>query len=293
MELRVLRYFLVVAREGSISKAAEYLNMTQPPLSRQLMDLEDEIGKKLLIRGNRKITLTEEGMLLRKRATEILNLVEKTESELTHSNEIISGEVHIGSGETDAMRMIAKVAKEMNIDYPNIRYNLFSGNAHDVTEQLDKGLLDFAILIEPGDIKKYDFIRLPVSDVWGVLMRKDSHLSKKDNITSKDLASLPIIFSKQSLVENELSGWFREDFKNLNIICTYNLIYNASLMVDEGLGYALCLDKLINTTGNSSLTFRPLEPRLEAHLYIIWKKSQVFSRSGELFLKKLQDFLIN
>lgn len=292
MELRVLRYFLVVAREGSISKAAEYLNMTQPPLSRQLMELEDEIGKKLLIRGNRKITLTEEGMLLRKRATEILNLVEKTESELTGSKEIISGEVHIGSGETDAMRMIAKIAKEMNIDHPNVRYNLFSGNANDVTEQLDKGLLDFAILIEPGDIKKYDFIRLPATDVWGVLMRKDSPLATKESIQPKDLVYLPIIFSKQSLDENELSGWFREDFNNLNIISTYNLIYNASLMVDEGLGYALCLDKLINTTGNSSLAFRPLEPKLEAHLYVVWKKSQIFSKASELFLKRLQDSLI-
>lgn len=289
MEIRVLRYFLAVAREGSISKAADYLNMTQPPLSRQLIELEEEVGAKLLIRGNRKITLTEEGMLLRKRATEIINLVEKTESELLSSKEIVNGEVYIGSGETDAIRMIAKVSKEMQIDYPNIRYNLFSGNASDVTDQLDKGLLDFGILIEPGDIKKYDFIRLPVTDLWGVLMRKDSPLAIKENISPTDLLDVPLICSKQSLDENELSGWFRNDYKNLNIIATYNLIYNASLMVDEGLGYALCLDKLINTTGDSSLCFRPLEPKIEAHLYIVWKKSQMFSRAAEIFLKRLHD----
>ena len=171
MDIRVLRYFLAVTREESISGAAESLHMTQPTLSRQLMDLEEEIGKKLLIRGNRRITLTEEGMLLRKRAAEIIDLVEKTEAELMAPDEVVSGDICIGGGETDAMSLIARIATDLQRSCPNIRYHLFSGNADDVTERLDKGLLDFGILIEPADMKKYDYIRLPATDTWGLLIR--------------------------------------------------------------------------------------------------------------------------
>lgn len=289
MELRVLRYFLAVAREQNISGAAETLHVTQPTLSRQLMELEEELGKKLFIRGNRRITLTEEGILLCKRASEIIDLVERTESELTTPDDVITGDIYIGGGETDAMRLIARIAADMRITYPDICYHLFSGNGDNVTERLDKGLLDFGIVIEPFDMKKYNYIRLPVMDTWGLLMRKDHPLAEKENITPDDLWDIPVITSNQTLVSNEFSGWLGKDFEKLNIVTTYNLVYNASLMVDEGLGCALCLDKLINTTGDSRLCFRPLSPRFEVNLDIIWKKYQVFSSAAEKFLEVIQD----
>ncbi len=289
MEVRVLRYFLAVAREESISKAAEILHITQPTLSRQIMELEQQLGCKLLNRGtrNHKITLTQDGMLLRKRAEEIITLIDKTESEFA-SSDSISGEIYIGGGETDAMRLIAKTAHELKRDYPGIRYHLFSGNADDVTEKLDNGLIDFGILIEPADIKKYNYIQLPAMDRWGLLMRKDSPLAKKEKITPKDLEEIPLITSRQTLVHNEISGWIGGDFDKLNIVATYNLVYNASLMVDEGFGYALCLDKLVNTSKDSSLCFKPLYPQLEAHLDIVWKKYREFSKAEEKFLSMLK-----
>lgn len=289
MDIRVLRYFMAVTREESISGAAESLHMTQPTLSRQLMDLEEELGKKLLIRGNRRITLTEEGTLLRKRAAEILDLVDKTEAELTAPDGVVSGDIYIGGGETDAMRLVARVATDLQRSCPNICYHLFSGNADGVMERLDKGLLDFGILIEPADMKKYDYIRIPATDTWGLLMTKDSPLAARDFIRPEDIWELPLITSHQTTVSNEFSGWLKKDFEKLNIVATYNLVFNASLMVEEGLGYALCLDRLVNTSEDSNLCFRPLKPKLEAHLDIVWKKYQVFSSAAERFLNRLQE----
>lgn len=289
MEFRVLRYFLAVAREQSISGAAESLHLSQPTLSRQLRDMEKELGKQLIIRGNRKITLTEEGMLLRKRAEEIMNLVQRTENEIMLSDETVSGDIFIGTGETDGIRLITRAAKELQKDYPEIHYHIASGDAIDVIERIDKGLLDFGILLEPVDLSKYNYLRLPVQDVWGVLMRHDSPLADKESVTPSDLWNQPLILSRQSMSGDELSHWLKKDFSSLNIVATYNLVYNASLMVDEGLGYALCLDKLINTTGKSNLIFRPLYPELNVRMYIVWKKYQVFSKAAEKFLLKLQD----
>lgn len=289
MDLRVLRYFMAVTREESISGAAESLHMTQPTLSRQLMDLEDEIGKKLLIRGNRRITLTEEGMLLRKRAAEILDLVDKTEAELTAPDEVISGDIYIGGGETDAMRLIARIATDLQKSCPNIRYHLFSGNADDVMERLDKGLLDFGILIEPADMKKYDFIRLPATDTWGLLMPKESPLAEKEFIRPEDVMDIPLITSSQTMVSNEFSGWLGTAFDKMNIVASYNLVYNAALMVEEGLGYVLTLDKLVNTSESSRLCFRPLKPKMEVHLDIVWKKYQLFSSAADRFLSMVQE----
>lgn len=288
MEIRVLRYFLAVVQEESITGAARMLNVTQPTLSKQLKELEEELGTKLLIRGNRKITLTEEGALLRKRAQEIIALVEKTESEINNIDEIISGDVYIGGGETDAMRLIAKVAKELQAKHPHIQYHLYSGNADDVTKRLDKGLLDFGILIGTVNIQNYDYLHLPTTDTWGLLMRKDSSLATLDRIRPEDLYEIPLICSRQTLSDNEISGWLGNDFEKLNIVTTYNLIYNAALMVEEGLGYALCLDKLVDTSATSNLCFKPLEPKLEAQLNIIWKKYQVFSNPAKKFLELLQ-----
>ena len=289
MELRVLRYFLALAREESITRAAESLHITQPTLSKQLMDLEGSLGKKLFIRGNRKIILTEEGMFLRRRAQEIVDLVDKTQSEFNEIDDMITGDIYIGSGEIDAMSIIAKTVKKLQKDYPLIRYHLFSGNADDVTERIDNGLLEFGILIEPADKHNYDFLKFPVTDTWGLLMKKDSPLAELDSIKPKDLLKLPLLCSRQTLVKNEMSGWLREGYENLNIVATYNLIYNASLMVEEGIGYALCLDKLVNTTGDSKLCFKPLEPKLEANLNLVWKKHQTFSKAATKFLEKLQE----
>ena len=291
MDIRVLRYFLAVASEESISGAANFLNVTQPTLSRQLIDLELRLGVQLFTRSNRKITLTEEGILLRKRATEIITLVDKTEAEFSAPENIISGDIYIGGGETHVMSILAKVAKNIQMQHPDIRYHLFSGNADDVTERIDKGLLDFGILIEPANVKKYDFIRLPEVDTWGVLMRKDSALSLKSKITPEDLWDLPLITSNQSMVNNQISGWIKKDFEKLNIVATYNLVYNASIFVQNGFCYALCLDKLINTSGNSELCFRPLQPKLEAQLDLVWKKHQIFSKPAELFLRVLQEYI--
>lgn len=288
MELRVLRYFLAVAREETISGAAEAVHVTQPTLSRQMMDLEEELGKTLFLRGKRRILLTEEGVFLRKRAQEIVDLVEKTESAFNAADKDIVGEVWIGGGETDAMRLIARAARELQAKHPHISYHLFSGNAEDVAERLDRGLVDFGIVVEPADLSRYDFIRLPVTDIWGVLMRKDSPLAEKQAIRPEDLLELPLLCSQQPMVRNEISGWMGTNYEKLHIVTTYNLLYNASLMVEEGMGYALCLDKIVRTSEEGPLCFRPLEPRLEVGLDIVWKKHQVFSKAAAEFLNHLQ-----
>lgn len=293
MELRVLKYFLAVAREENITAAAQSLHVTQPTLSKQLMELENELGTQLFIRGNRRITLTEDGMFLCKRAQEIIDLTEKTETELKESDSEISGDIYIGSGETDAIRILAKVVKQITEEYPSIHFHLYSGNANEVTERLDRGLLDFGILIEPVDLKKYDFQKLPATDTWGLLMRKDSPLASKDSIKPEDLSNLPLLCSSQTLIKNALSGWSGIDFDKMKIVTTYNLIFNASLMVQEGVGYALCLDKLVNTTGDSNLIFKPLDPPLVVGLDIVWKKYQVFSKASKIFLNRLQEEIKN
>lgn len=289
MDIRVLQYFLAVAREESITKAAETLHMTQPPLSRQLKDLENEVGKQLLIRGSRKVTLTEDGMLLRKRAEEMIDLMEKTKAELTSSDEHIIGDIYMGSGETEAVSTIAKVAKDLQKEHRFIRYNIYSGDAEHITDRLDKGLIDFGLLVEPVDIAKYDYIRLPIKDSWGILMRKDSPLAVKESICAEDLWDKPLIISHQTSISDEMIAWLRKDISQLNIVATYDLLYNASRFVKMGVGYAIALDRLINTSGDSNLCFRPLSPVIEAGWCIVWKKYQVFSRAAEQFLKQIQN----
>lgn len=288
MDIRVLEYFLAVAREESITKAAEFLNMTQPPLSRQLKDLEKELGKQLLVRGSKKITLTEDGMLLRKRAEELVELMEKTKAELTGSDETIGGDIYIGGGETDAVLSFAATAKELQEKYPMIHYHLYSGDAEIVMEKLDKGLIDFGLLVGPVDVSKYEYIRLPIRDTWGVLMRKDSPLAEKDSIQAEDLWDKPLIVSHQTSISSDMMAWLKRDASKLNIVMTYDLIFNASLFVRQGVGYAIALDKIINTSGDSELCFRPLYPTMEAGLCIVWKRYQVFSKASQEFLRLLK-----
>lgn len=293
MEIRVLRYFLTVAREGSITRAANFLHLTQPTLSRQLQDLEKELGQKLFIRGSHNISLTPEGMILRKRAEEIVDMVDKTESVFRSISDTVSGDIYIGGGETESMKYIAEVIKDMKEEYPAIKYHLYSGNAEDVTERLDKGLLDFGILIQPTDLSKYEYITLPSKDVWGVLMKKDSALALKKEIKLDDLYDLPLICSRQVVrrtsVKNDFLEWFGGNFEKMNVAATYNLVYNARIMVEEGIGYALTLDKLVNTMHTSNIAFRPLSPKLESGLDIVWKKYQIFSPAANLFLSKLKE----
>jgi len=291
MELRVLRYFLTVAREESISDAAEFLHITQPTLSRQLMDLEEELGKQLLIRGkrNRKIMLTEDGMRLRKRAEEIVALADKTEAEFLAGDEAVSGDVYIGCGESDAMRIIAKTAVKLRQDYPDIHFHLYSGNAEDVSERMEKGLLDFGIFITSANIDKYDYLKLPAYDTWGLIMRKSDQLAAKDFITPQDLQGLPLIMSRQALVQEDISRWGKKQIQNLNVVATYNLVYNAAIMTREGFGYTLTLDKLANTGSDSDLCFRPLKPELRINLNLVWKKYQIFSKASQKFLEYLKN----
>ena len=289
MELRVLRYFLAVAREESISDAAEFLHITQPTLSR--MDLEEELGKQLLIRGkrNRKIMLTEDGMRLRKRAEEIVALADKTEAEFLAGDDAVSGDVYIGCGESDAMRIIAKTAVKLRQDYPDIHFHLYSGNAEDVSERMEKGLLDFGIFITSANIDKYDYLKLPAYDTWGLIMRKSDQLAARDFITPQDLQGLPLIMSRQALVQEDISRWGKKQIQNLNVVATYNLVYNAAIMTREGFGYTLTLDKLANTGSDSDLCFRPLKPELHINLNLVWKKYQIFSKASQKFLEYLKN----
>lgn len=291
MELRELKYFLAVAREESISRAAEALFVTQPNLSRQMQNLEKEIGQQLFIRGTRKITLTETGRLLRKRAEEIIELYEKTEAELSDPITDISGDIYIGGGESYAMQIIAQAAHDVRKDYPKVNFHLFSGDGTTIAERLDKGLIDFGVFIGMRDLSKYDHFKLPLYDTWGVLMRKDSPLAEKENITPEDLWDKPLLFSRQSLGKSIVTEWLRKSTDELNVVGTGNLLYNMSLLVKEGLGYAITLDKIINTTGSSELCFRPLYPELISHLEIAWKKYQIFPKCTEIFLKYIQEKL--
>lgn len=294
MELRVLQYFLAIAREQSIVRAAESLHLSQPTLSTQIKNMEEELGKQLLIRGtkgSRKVTLTEEGMILRKRAEEILDLVQKTENEVTCTNNIVMGDIYIGTGETDGIRILAKAAKSLQVSWPGIHYHISSGNSTFVMERLDKGLLDFGIVFGRVDLTKYNALKIPVKDVWGVLMRNDSSLASKEAVSPEDLWDKPLIISQQENKGGMLTQWLKRQTTELNIVATYNLLFNASLLVDEGLGYAIGFDKIINTTGNSSLCFRPLIPRLEEEMSMIWKKYQIFSKPAEKFIGVLQEHL--
>ena len=301
MEFRSLRYFLMIAREGTILGAAKVLHASQPALSRQMKDLERELGCTLFNRGSRHIELTEAGMRLRKRAEEIVDLMERTEADFLVSGDTITGEIRIGGGETPAVALIADAIEEVQSEYPLITFNLYSGNGLDVSERLDMGRIDFGLYIGNVDHDKYETLRLPAKDTWGVIMRKDSPLAQNTTITPKDLYDQPLILSQQAL--GDMSSWLGRNAEHLNVVATYNLLYNASILVSKGIGYALSLDGLVTTTtynnssiacvgGNRSemldLTFRPLEPPLEASSFIAWKRYQGFSPAAGIFLEKIK-----
>ncbi len=290
MELRVLRYFLAVAREESISEAAEVLHVTQPTLSRQLMDLEEELGVQLFERArrSRRIALTEAGIFLRRQAEEIVLLADKTEAAFSGEAGVIAGDVYIAAGETEAVRLLSQTAGLLQKEHPQIRFHISSGDGLYVEEQLDKGLADFGLMLGPVNPEKFEVYMLPHRDVWGVLMRRDAALAEKETIQDTDLWSKPLIMTRQATSSGMLLRWMGREASELNIVGDYSLAYNASLMTEEGLGYTLTLDGLINTSGDSPLCFRPLDPPLELEARLVWKKNQPFSRAAQLYLRQLQ-----
>lgn len=291
MELRVLQYFLAVTREQSISGAAESLHLSQPTLSRQLKEMEKELGKQLFIRGNRSVTLTDEGMILRKRAEEIMELVKKAEDEISLSDEAVAGDITIGAGETEGIRLLAKAARKVQLEYPMVHFHIISGDRVTVTEDMDNGLIDFGLLFGEINTSKYEYIKIPYNDSFGVLMRRDSPLAKKESLTPNDLLNQPLILSRQMLHDSDFRRLFNCDTEKLNITATYNLLFNGSLMVEEGMGYAICLDKIINVSGESNLCFRPIKPQTKTGMSLVWKKYQVFTKAAEKFLLTCRDML--
>lgn len=288
IETRLLQYFLAVAEEQSITKAAEYLHISQPTLSKQMMDLEEALGRQLLVRGRKKITLTEEGTFLRGRAQEIISLMDKTESAFRENEQSISGDVYIGCGEHRSTFTIMQIIRTIQEEYPDIRFHFFSSNADAIIERLDKGLLDMGFLLEPEITPRYDYKKLPLREAWGILMRRDSPLADVETISFAMLADLPLIMPSQTSNRGRMKAYFTEANVNPHVVSTYNLIYNAGLMVEAGIGYALCIDELINTAGSHPLTFRPLSPELYSDVYLFTKKYQVFSKAAKLFLSRLE-----
>lgn len=294
MEFKALKYFLTAAREGSITKAANRLGLTQPNLSRQINMLERDIGKKLFIRSNYKIKLTSDGVLLKKRAEEIMDMVDKTREDFKSSDSIIAGDIYIGAAETETISSIAKIIKGMRKDFPNIMYHIHSGNYRDITEKLDKGLIDFGILIEPADLSLYDYIDIPTNEVWGILTRRGSDISKKKFVEKKDLINLPIIIPttivKNKSHNNKFLQWFDDDIEKLNTVLTINLVYSSIFMVKEGIGHPLT----INNINTENICFIPLKPKVKPRINIVWKKNQIFSPASKIFLDRIYNsFSVN
>lgn len=287
LETRLLYYFLAVAREQNITKAAESLHITQPTLSKQMMDLEEQLGKQLFIRGKKKIVLTEDGVYLRNRAQEIIDLVEKTESAFHTQDSPVAGDIYLGCGETPIMESITKSFKEIQTDHPEIHFHIYSGDAEAVMERLDKGLLDMGLLLGPIEQEKYNYFAIEQQDHFGLLMPKTSPLAKNPTISLKTLKSLPLIFPQQTYNGQQRMNWFGPDFHELNIIATYNLVYNATFMVEQGMGYAFCLENLVNTESSRNLAFRRIEPPIQVEAYLITKKYQTLSTAVKVFLERL------
>lgn len=292
IETRLLQYFLAVAEEQSITHAANYLHITQPTLSKQMMDLEEQLGKQLFIRGKKKITLTEDGLYLRGRAQEVVSLIEKTEHDFRENEQNISGDIHIGCGEYQSSSAIMNIICDIRKDYPDIHFHFFSSNADAILERLDKGLIDIGILLDPEITPRYDYQKLPLMETWGVLMPKDTPLTKKKKLTLEDLSGIPMIVPSQTSNNKRFGQLFSEHQISLDIVSTYNLIFNASLMVQAGIGYALCIGGLIPPSTEHNLIFRPLNPEIISNVYIFTKKYQVFSKATKLFISRLEQELL-
>ena len=284
MELRTLQYFLAVTKEENITRAAESLHISQPYLSKQLMELENEFGKQLLIRGKRKILLTEDGILLRKRAEEILSLVEKTADDLSSGNPQISGEITIGGNPT---MTVLNIASQLRFQYPNVHFQFYSSDAIDVLERLEHGSIDFAIFLEPIDISEYDYVSLPESSRWGVLMPSDCEFAENDYIEKKELLEMPLIFHRRTGLQQLISHWADTDIENFDIAATYNVVNGSpTKFIKSGLGFYLTTEDLLPTVLEQDVCFRPLNPPLEIRYALIWKRTAFQSKAAEMFLQE-------
>ena len=288
MEIRTLRYFLAVAREENMTKAAEILHVTQPTLSKALKALEDELGKKLFTRHSFSIHLTEEGVLLRNRAEDLVSMADKIEREFLSLDDITGGDLYLGLAESYQIGFLAHEIHAFKAMYPSLRYHITSGDTEQVTEKLNKGLLDFAVLAEMPDSSKYEYVVFPDADIWGLVMPEDDPLAKKRAVCVDDLIGLPLFCSEQGW-ENDIKLWAKDKQEKLLLEGSFRLSYNASIFTKEHLGYLLTFDRLVNTAPGSGLAFRPLFPKLETKLYLVWKKYQIFSTIAERFLKQIQD----
>lgn len=291
MEIRVLRYFLTVVREEGINRAAEVLHITQPTLSRQLSSLEEEVGVKLFHRGAKKITLTNEGILLRRRAEEILALVDRTERELMEQDELVEGRIVIGGGELAAMQMLPEIIETFRETYPLVTFDIFTGNADLVKEQMEKGLIDIGVLLEPVDMEKFDFIRLKGKERWVVLMRPDDPLAAKSAVSPKDLENMPLILPRRTNVQNELSNWFQDSFQEKQVLFTSNLATNSALMVLRGLAYSIVIEGAVPFWDKEKIVYRSLSPELTSSSVFAWKKQQPFGLAATKFIEYMKCFL--
>ena len=289
MDITELRYFLAVVKEKSISKASKALFISQPSLSVSMQNLEKEIGKKLFERGRKNIELTAAGYLLKEKAEEIINIFEKAQAELKTSDENIIGTITIGAGESHLMKIVAEAAKLVTKNHPNVKFKFLSGDSSIITEKLDNGLIDFGVLVLPTNLSKYESIKLKEHDIWGVIAKNTDALAKKEFITPNDIIEKPLILSNQTTEHNEISQWFEKDINSLNIVAIYDLIYNASILVKEGLGYLIGINNIVETSTNSGLTFIPLEPEIKTTLAIVWRKYQKLSKANQLFLETLKE----
>ena len=287
MELRTLKYFLVVAREENITKAAALLHVTQPTLSRQMMQLEEELGVQLFMRSSHNIILTEQGMLLKRRAQELVSLADKTKQELAQQ-QILSGEIAIGSGEYRSSVLLAQILARFHEQHPQVRYEIFSGNSDDIKERIERGLLDVGFLLEPVDVSKYEFVRIPIREEWGVLVSEGSELAQKTSVTPQDLADKPLLFARRDLVKRELMNWFGSYADDLNIVACGNLPFNLSMLVQQGMGAYLSIQKSCKYDG---VCFRPLSPKLESNVVLAWKKNQAMSSAAQGLIEEAKKYI--
>lgn len=287
MELRTLRYFLAVAREENMTRAANMLHVTQPTLSKRLKGLEDEIGKKLFVRHSFSISLTEEGRLLRDRASDLLEMSDKIISEFSTLDDLSVKELFLGLAESYQITYLAGAIRELKDIYPNLKYHITSGDTEQVIDRLDKGLIDFAVLAEAPDARNYSSLKFPAEDVWGVIMRRDDPLSEKSSITVDDLIGKSLFCSDQSWT-NDIPRWAKDKFHLLRQDASFRLSYNGSIFAREGLGYLLTFEKLIDVSPDSGLCFRRLEPQLTTPLYLVWRKRPVFSPVARALLERMK-----
>ncbi len=280
MELRVLNYFLMVSQEENITKAAQLLHVTQPTLSRQLMQLEDELGVKLFERSNHSIVLTSDGLLLKRRAQEIVSLAEKTKRELTTEKEL-SGEIEIGSGEFKSFSLLADVIAAFSEKHPGVRFHLNSGNADTIKERLENGGLDIGLLADPVDISRYEFTRLPQKETWGIIAHNDFAIAKRPFVTPKDLIGLPLILPHRRMVREEIQNWFGDLYGDVNVFATYDLLYNAAIMAQKKMGIILTIEL---ESRFDEVKFVPFAPKMEFGSVLVWKKNQIQSAAMEAFI---------